>query len=84
MTRGGGSTDEEEEELEGEVDAKASVEEEEEGMRRDTARERRQRSRQSSKDTLKQFCAYSGLQVIRRRQKTTEPKARELVRTMYQ
>ena len=36
-------------------------EEVEDGIRRETERERRQRRRQISKDTLKQLCAYSGL-----------------------
>ena len=48
----------EEEELEGEE------EEELEGIRRETPRERRQRRKQSSKDTLKQLCSYSGLSKI--------------------
>ena len=49
-----GVKEEEEEEVE-------EGEGEEGGIRRETARERRQSRRQSSKDTLKQLCAYSGL-----------------------
>lgn len=75
----------EEEELEGEEEeVMEDGEEELEGIRRETPRERRQRRKQSSKDTLKQLCSYSGLHVISRIQKTTEPKAREHVSTMYQ
>jgi len=33
---------------------------------------------------LKQLCAYTGLHVMSRMQKTTEPRAREQVSTMYQ
>jgi len=86
----GGGFEEEAEEEEGEGvawdgEAVEEVEgEEEDGIRRETERERRQRRRQISKDTLKQLCAYSGLHVMSNMQKTTEPKAREQVSTMYQ
>ena len=55
----------EEEELEGEEEeVMEDGEEELEGIRRETPRERRQRRKQSSKDTLKQLCSYSGLSKI--------------------
>ena len=55
----------EEEELEGEEEeVMEGGEEELEGIRRETPRERRQRRKQSSKDTLKQLCSYSGLSKI--------------------
>jgi len=73
----------EEEEGKGKMDAE-DVDEEEGGIRSETARERRQSRRQRSKDTLKQLCAYIGLHVMSNMQKTTEAKAREQVSTMYQ
>ena len=51
---------------------------------RETERERAQISRQNSKDTLKQFSVYTGLEVTRKRQKTMVPRDTEHVRKMYQ